>query len=115
MPNNQNTPWIKHPSVQKFKRNIVQSQNRENLPANQRQEQSKNEPTYGKIISIFFVFRISDNRRRDLDGMVSTVLDSLVHAQIIKDDDLGTIPSASATWIPCAKGEEGVDIVMVNE
>lgn len=38
-------------------------------------------------INISMVFYFGDNRRRDLDNALSTVMDALVAAEVIEDDD----------------------------
>lgn len=37
--------------------------------------------------SICLTLAISDKRRKDLDNMLTSVLDMLVHAKVLKDDD----------------------------
>ncbi|WCL51449.1 hypothetical protein [Leptospira sp. GIMC2001] len=101
----------KRSRVQKFKDNF-EIQERENDLPNFGQSEIRNECDNSQIAFLAIVFRVSGNQRRDIDGMVSTVLDSLVHANIIQDDDLGTIPSIFTTWLPCEKGEEGFDLVI---
>lgn len=43
------------------------------------------EPLTGKQ-EISITFYVKDNRRRDLDNMLTTIQDSLVHAGILQDD-----------------------------
>jgi len=99
-------------SIQEFKNNFVQQENRKILYPNRRQKENEDGSYHSQIAFLAIVFRVSGNQRRDIDGMVSTVLDSLVHAGRIKDDDLGTIPAIFTTWLPCEKGDEGFDIVI---
>lgn len=47
----------------------------------------KNNPPLEKYpVSISMIFKVSNNRVKDLDGMSTTLLDCLVKAKIIKDD-----------------------------
>jgi Holliday junction resolvase RusA-like endonuclease len=102
----------KRSSIQKFKDNFVQQKDKSTLYPNGRQEEIENGSNHPQITFLAIVFRVSDNRRRDIDGMVSTVLDALVASGRIADDDLGTIPSIFTTWLPCEKGDEGFDVVI---
>jgi len=61
---------------------------------------------------LFIVFKVSGYRRRDIDGMVSTVLDCLVHSGILSDDNLEIIPGEISTFVRVPKGEEGFDIII---
>ncbi|NCN09710.1 MAG: RusA family crossover junction endodeoxyribonuclease [Leptospira sp.] len=73
-----------------------------------------NENYLNDIAILLIIFQVSDNRRRDIDGMVATVFDSLVHGRVLKDDSLRDIPSVIATFVRCKKGEEGVDLILIE-
>lgn len=57
-----------------------------------------------------FIFQVSDRRLRDLDGMASTVMDCLVRAGIIKDDNRFVVTKVTTWAQDCPKGKEGVKI-----
>ena len=46
---------------------------------------------------LYATFYCKDNRRRDLDNMLSTVLDALRHAGILEDDSWQYLPRIVAT------------------
>lgn len=55
--------------------------------------------------------RISDRRRRDLTGAAETIMDCLVHAGIIADDNWEVVPLFRyIRGVRVPKGEEGADI-----
>lgn len=110
--NKNRKPRRKCSSIQKFKDNFLQPKNQSSLYPDGRPKESKDESDNSQIAILGIVFRVSDNRRRDIDGMVATVLDSCVSAGIFEDDDLGTIPAILTTWLPCPKGEEGFDLII---
>ena len=62
--------------------------------------------------SVFVVFYLSDDRRRDLDTMLSTILDCLVEEGIIEDDGTNCLSTMAVTKMKCEKGKEGCDIFM---
>ena len=60
--------------------------------------------------SISVVLRISDNRKRDLDGALTTLLDCLVKAGAIPDDSRQHVVEESVKFRIVPKGEEGAEI-----
>lgn len=50
------------------------------------------EPIIDYPISLTITFYCKDNRRRDLDNMLSSTLDALRHAGILQDDNWQLIP-----------------------
>ena len=74
------------------------------------------EPFYSRIIHllgkgmVFVIFHISDNIRRDLDNMLTTILDCLVSAAVIEDDSTKYIRTITARKLSCDKGFEGCDV-----
>ena len=60
--------------------------------------------------TILCKFRISDNRVRDLDGMLSTIMDCLTKSGKIEDDSTKYIGSIHVTFENVEKGDEGVAI-----
>lgn len=59
--------------------------------------QLKNAPKFPGRVEIAFNFYCKDNRRRDLDNMISSVQDSLVRAGVIKDDSWQVLTIVGAT------------------
>ena len=57
-------------------------------------------------VSVSVRFEISDNRGRDLDGMLATVMDCLVKAGIIEDDSIKYIYKESVEHVQVEKGKE---------
>lgn len=55
------------------------------------------EPITDYPIVMFATFYVEDNRRRDLDNMLSTTLDALRHAGILEDDDWKHLPRIVVT------------------
>jgi len=103
---------FQYPSVQEPKTYSQKQKDRAEFHRNRLKESGK-EITSGNALA-FIVFRFSDNRRRDLDGAASTVFDALVDAGIIKDDSVEEITGFCVTSAKCAKGEEGVDIILIE-
>lgn len=63
-------------------------------------------------IAVSMAFFVSDRRRRDIDGMTSTILDCLVHAGVISDDNRFVVPVQSQSAEDCPKGEERSEITI---
>ena len=103
---------FQYPSVQEPKTYSQKQKDRAEFHRNRLKESGK-EITSGNALA-FIVFRFSDNRRRDLDGAAPTVFDALVDAGIIKDDSVEEITGFCVTSAKCAKGEEGVDIILIE-
>lgn len=62
----------------------------------------------------FVLFYVSDNRRRDGDGMLATVFDCLVRSQIIEDDCLKYIGNGVFGFERVEKGQEGFSVVLAE-
>lgn len=67
---------------------------RRNLPSVIAQRQGDNRPHVLARLSI--VLRYTDRRRRDIDNAVSSILDLLVDAHVLKDDCWTCVPEISA-------------------
>jgi hypothetical protein len=59
-------------------------------------------------------FHISDRRLRDLDGMTTTVLDCLVRAGAIPDDNRFEVGRLEAQGADCAPGMERVEVEILS-
>lgn len=108
---------IKHTELQKCKKHKVQLADGEENDCN-RQARKRSNGSFNPIdssIHLILVFHISGSRQRDIDGMVSTVFDSLIRGGIITDDNLGIIPSCHASFVKTTPGNEGVDIILVEK
>lgn len=105
MPGNKHTLRISHSEFQKLKGNLLQSTNQKKIPTSKRCEGREDE-SYDQCI-IFLTFYISDNRGRDLDGMVSTVFDCLVRSGKIPEDKRQVVPMFITDYEICRKGSEG--------
>ena len=66
-------------------------------------------------LAIRIVVRISDNRRRDLDGALSTILDCLVNAGAIADDSRQIITKETVSFRLVEQGQEGADIEILED
>lgn len=62
---------------------------------------------------LFANFILPDNRRRDGDGLLCGLVDSLVHTKLLPDDSLSKVHRefVGATIVP---GESGVEIIIVE-
>lgn len=47
-------------------------------------------------VSVFYMFYVKDNRRRDLDNMVASINDAIVKAGLVKDDSWQCLKSDGA-------------------
>lgn len=103
--------WKEYSELQKLQRNF-QNKKRKMVLANKRPKEKDHESDNRKIIAL--VFRISDNRRRDLDGMASTVLDCLTRSGKIKDDARQYIPGHIVRYEIVEPGKEGVDVYIIK-
>lgn len=65
--------------------------------------------------TIFLVIRVSDRRRRDLDNMVSTILDTMVKTGVVDDDSVQKIGSENTKVAFVPKGQEGFDLMILEE
>jgi Holliday junction resolvase RusA-like endonuclease len=111
-------PGRKYPFLQKRKSDFSKGsgENEAVVCPDRPKSKSKNAKNHLNDLTILLiVFKVSDNRRRDIDGMVATIFDSLVHAGVLKDDSLRDIPSVITTFVKCTKGEEGFDAILIEE
>lgn len=108
----------KYPFLQKRKSNIpegIREGEETVIRPDRPQGKSQNAKNHLPGLSILLiVFQVSDNRRRDIDGMVATVFDSLVDGGVLPDDSLRDIPSVITTFVKCKKGEEGFDAILIE-
>lgn len=69
---------------------------------------AKHDPRLRRAITAHFYY--SDRYNRDLDGALSTVLDCLVQAKAIPDDNRFIVHELHAYAYDCAKGDDRVDV-----
>lgn len=103
---------VQRPGVQKLQANPAEQENRTELHWHRYSEGGKNAGSHP--VTALIVFRFDDNRTRDIDGAVSTVLDSLVRAGYLKDDDTSHLSGVCATSVKVPKGQSGVDVTLVR-
>lgn len=60
------------------------------------------------------VFYISDKRNRDLDGMMTTILDCLVNSGALPDDNWRDVRREIASGVQCQLGEERVEVTITK-
>lgn len=60
--------------------------------------------------TVKLTFYISDRRHRDVDGMTSTIMDCLVRAGAIPDDNRFEIGRIEAEAVDCERGQERVEV-----
>ena len=63
--------------------------------------------------TVGITFYIADRRKRDLDGMSSTVLDCLVRAGALPDDNRFEVNCLIIRAVDCEQGDERVEIEIV--
>lgn len=107
----------KHSEFQKREKHKSQSFHREEDDSHRPSSKRENGPIdkINKRKHLIIIFHISGSRRRDLDGMVSTVFDSLVRSGVIPDDNLGIIAGITSCYVTVNSGSEGVDILLVDK
>lgn len=69
-------------------------------------------PPLDKPLTIEFVFHHSDNRTRDTDNQISSILDLLKDAKVIKDDNWQIVKRISAEALYTQYQESWVDVVI---
>lgn len=69
-------------------------------------------PPLDKPLTIEFFFHHSDNRTRDTDNQISSILDLLKDAKVIKDDDWQIVKRISAEALYTQYQESWVDVVI---
>ncbi len=94
-----------YPGIQKLKTDNEKS-NRQSIHRDRQDKEKKN----GVIGTVIIVVRVSDNRKRDIDGMVSTILDTVVRAGLLDDDSIQQFQTISAKVTKVKSGEEGFDL-----
>jgi hypothetical protein len=60
--------------------------------------------------TVKLTFHVSDRRHRDVDGMTSTILDCLVKAGAIPDDNRFEVGRIEAEAVDCEQGHERVEV-----
>jgi hypothetical protein len=60
--------------------------------------------------TVKLTFHISDRRHRDVDGMTSTIMDCLVRAGAIPDDNRFEVGRIEAEAVDCERGHERVEV-----
>lgn len=68
---------------------------------------------------VSILFKISDKRLRDLDGMTTTIMDCLVrankemnHPDLPQDDNRFQVNYGTIACVDCDKGDEGAIVVI---
>ena len=69
-------------------------------------------PPLDKPLTIEFFFHHSDNRTRDTDNQISSILDLLKDAKVIKDDNWQIVKRISAEALYTQYQESWVDVVI---
>lgn len=69
-------------------------------------------PPLDKPLTIEFFFHHSDNRTRDTDNQISSILDLLKDAKVIKDDNWQIVKRISAEALYAQYQESWVDVVI---
>jgi hypothetical protein len=60
--------------------------------------------------TVKLTFYISDRRHRDVDGMTSTIMDCMVKAGAIPDDNRFEVGRIEAEAVDCEPGQERVEV-----
>ena len=60
--------------------------------------------------TVKLTFHVSDRRHRDVDGMTSTIMDCLVRAGALPDDNRFEVGRIEAVALDCEPGQERVEI-----
>jgi Holliday junction resolvase RusA-like endonuclease len=60
--------------------------------------------------TVSLTFHVSDRRHRDVDGMTSTIMDCLVRAGAIPDDNRFEVGRIEAEAVDCQTGQERVEV-----
>jgi len=103
----------KHPFLQKHKINPEKQENGEDVYSYESEKEGFNDRNSESIV--IAELRVSDNRRRDIDGMVATILDCLVGANVLKDDCIGQVDSIIAQASKVGKSDTGFRIVLIEK
>jgi Holliday junction resolvase RusA-like endonuclease len=92
-----------------------ENDNEEQSRASVHRDQPGKEKEDGILGTVIIVIRVSDNRRRDIDGMVSTILDIVVNAGLMDDDSIRQFQAITAKVTKVRKEEEGFDLIYVTK
>jgi len=65
--------------------------------------------------TVRLTFHIADRRRRDIDGMTSTILDCMVKAGAIPDDNRFEVGRLEAVAVDCEHGQERVEVEIIGQ
>jgi Holliday junction resolvase RusA-like endonuclease len=103
----------KYTKFQKHKINPEKSKNGKNVHCHEPEEEGLDGRNSESIV--IAEIRVSDNRRRDIDGMVATILDCLVGANVLKDDCIGQVDSIVAHASRVGKSDTGFRIVLIEK
>jgi hypothetical protein len=60
--------------------------------------------------TVRLTFHVSDRRHRDIDGMTSTIMDCLVRAGAVPDDNRFEVGRIEAEAVDCERGQERVEV-----
>lgn len=60
--------------------------------------------------TVKLAFHVSDRRHRDVDGMTSTIMDCLVRAGALPDDNRFEVGRIEAVALDCEPGQERVEV-----
>lgn len=74
------------------------------------QDEGNNQKFLGATVEA--IFYISDKRTRDLDGMMTTIMDCLVASGAIPDDNWRDVCKQISEGRECPKGKEQVEITI---
>lgn len=111
--NNRSKHGSKYSELQKYKVNPKKPKNGEDVYCHESEEKGFDDRNSESIV--IAEIRVSDNRRRDIDGMVATILDCLVGANILKDDCIGQVDSIVAHASKVGKSDTGFRIVLIEK
>jgi hypothetical protein len=64
--------------------------------------------------TVRLTFHVSDRRHRDVDGMTTTIMDCLVKAGAIPDDNRFEVGRLEAEAVDCQPGQERVEVEIVR-
>lgn len=80
--------------------------------ANNKARESKDNAGYDSAVPKTVIINsfIHDKRRRDLDGILATIMDCLVHAKALADDNRFCVPRIEIESFDCEKGKDRVEI-----
>jgi len=65
--------------------------------------------------TVRLTFFIADRRRRDIDGMTSTILDCMVRAGALPDDNRFEVGRLEAEAVDCEHGKQRVEVEIIGQ